>query len=282
MKPFLTLFFLLAFTFGYSQQDPQWSNYMYNQIGYNAGVAGAKYKLQSTASFRRQWVGFGDAPITAMLSTDAKIEKLHGGIGGLMMYNQLGNEKNLAAKLGYAYHLGVGPGTLQVGFNGEFQHKTLENQWISTHPNDPAIPTETSGSVFDAGFGTLFHTPKLQLGFGITHLFESAYQDLNIEGSRHYYLHGGYRYDFNDNFGLEPTFLVKSDRVSTQLDLTLRAHILDFLSLGFGYRKDDAYVLMLGYEGDNIRFGYAYDIITSDISNYAPNSHEFLVSFLIQ
>jgi type IX secretion system PorP/SprF family membrane protein len=177
----------------------------------------------------------------------------------------------------------MGPGTLQLGLNGEFQHKTLDSYWATTTGPDPSIPTTTSTDyVFDAGFGALFHTDLAHVGVGITHLLESEYDDLNITGARHYYAHGGYRYNFTPTFGIEPMFLYKTDAVADQIDVVLRAHFMDFLVIGTGYRNQDAYVFMLGYESDHFRIGYSYDLITSQISDYASGSHEFLVSFLIE
>lgn len=93
--------------------------------------------------YRNQWAGFDGNPITALLVADSKIDAIHGAIGGLVRYNQLGQETNLAAKLGYAYHAPVGPGTLQLGLNGEFQHKTLEGNWISASGPDPRLRPQT-------------------------------------------------------------------------------------------------------------------------------------------
>jgi type IX secretion system PorP/SprF family membrane protein len=141
--------------------------------------------------YRNQWAGFDGNPITALLVGDSKIDAIHGAIGGLVRYNQLGQETNLAAKLGYAYRAPVGPGTLQLGLNREFQHKTLEGNWISTSGPDPSIPTATTDYVFDAGFGALFQTNVAHVGVGITHLLESQYDDLYISRARHYYAHAG-------------------------------------------------------------------------------------------
>jgi hypothetical protein len=57
---------------------------------------------------------------------------------------------------------------------------------------------------------------------------------------------------------------------------------MDFLILGAGYRSQDAYGFMLGYQSNNFRAGYSYDLVTSQISNYSSDSQEFLLSYLIK
>jgi type IX secretion system PorP/SprF family membrane protein len=136
--------------------------------------------------------------------------------------------------------------------------------------------------VFDAGFGALFQTNVAHVGVGITHLLESQYDDLYISRARHYHTHAGYRHNFSPTFGTEPMVLTKTDAGSTQLDVMLRTHLMDFLILGAGYRSQDAYVFMLGYQSDHFRVGYSYDLVTSQISNYSSDSQEFLLSYLIK
>ena len=52
------------------------------------------------------------------------------------------------------------------------------------------------------------------------------------------------------------------------------------LELGIGYRLDDAVMGLINFGiTPELRIGYAYDYVTSDINPYAAASHEFLLGF---
>lgn len=278
----LTIAFSVLVFVGFAQQDPQWSNYFYNQSSYNAGAIGKDYKLQATGMYRDQWNGLVGAPRTGLLVVDSKIDAISGGIGGMFSYGEIGNEKNIVAKLGYAYHMDLGPGTLQLGLNGEYHHKTIEPYWVSTSTSSIAVQQINSDQTFDAGAGVLFHTNSLQIGLGATHLLGTAFDSLNYTLVPHYYAFGSYMYPLSPAINLEPSILTKTDGATTQLDVTLRTHINNLFYVGTSYRTSDAIIFMLGYQGNNFRIGYSFDYTISQIADYSNNSHELFVGFLLE
>ena len=72
-KTILFLSFLLIATLVFSQQDPQFSQNMFNKLANNPGYAGSNQAICATALHRSQWMGFEGAPTTLNLSVDAGI-----------------------------------------------------------------------------------------------------------------------------------------------------------------------------------------------------------------
>ena len=65
MKKIYIITFLLGiflFPDANAQQDPQYTQYMYNMNVVNPAYAGSKESLSITALYRNQWAGFDDAP----------------------------------------------------------------------------------------------------------------------------------------------------------------------------------------------------------------------------
>uniref|UniRef100_UPI0039AEF884 type IX secretion system membrane protein PorP/SprF n=1 Tax=Myroides odoratus TaxID=256 RepID=UPI0039AEF884 len=52
----------------FAQQDPQYTQYMYNPASINPAYAGSVDHLQLFGLYRTQWVGLDGAPRTAYLS----------------------------------------------------------------------------------------------------------------------------------------------------------------------------------------------------------------------
>ena len=73
---------------------------------------------------------------------------------------------------------------------------------------------------------------------------------------------------------------VKTDQISTQIDFNINVMYVDHLWGGVTYRLDDAVVLIAGYNiNENLKFGYTYDITTSDLKSESSGSHEILLRY---
>ena len=114
MTKLLSICALLIFcaTSTYGQQDPQFSQFMFNGLYYNPAVAGVDGLTQLTAIHRSQYAGYsatlddGGAPNTQIVSFSAPVLR-SSGIGLYIVNDRLGNLNNLEAQVSYAYHLAV-------------------------------------------------------------------------------------------------------------------------------------------------------------------------------
>ncbi len=271
-----------------AQQDPQFSHNMFNQLAFNPAYAGTQNMLDVMALHRQQWVGFGDGtPTTTLLSAHAKVSPLgiKSGVGLTVIDDRIGFEKNLNFKGAYSYHLNAFGGTMAFGIEIGASSKSLDgSSWIWNEAGDPNIPDSETDMAFDLGLGIFYYTPKMYIGIASTHLneadFETATSNIPYQ-KRHYYFTGGYNIKLpNPLFEICPSTFVKYDGASMQFSFNTNIVYNRKFWGGISYRYEDSFVALLGLEVfNNLRIGYAYDITTSDISNYSNGSHELMVSY---
>ncbi|CAN5419681.1 type IX secretion system membrane protein PorP/SprF [soil metagenome] len=314
MKKTLTIIaFALGSTAVFAQQDPQFSQFMYNKLFMNPGYAGMRQALCFTAIYRDQWQGFEGSPNSGVFSADAFLPKIHGGVGLNIMYDKLGFENNMGYRANYSFHQTLGGGVLGIGLElGAFSKRlgpTGTDAWLATTnwQNDQAIPPQLKTTVFDLGFGLWYQRQNLWFGISSTHLPASSMkgqsapiivfpavtavpQNLTYQIARHYFITGGYNIPFG-SWELRPSFLVKSDATITSFDLDVTALFNQRFWFGASYRFQDAIVPMIGFmlptakstsnemPGGGLKVGFAYDYTTSNIKSYSSGSFELMLNY---
>lgn len=283
----------------YAQQDPQFSQNMWNRLAVNPGYAGSNGSMCATLLGRQQWGGFltdaagnstnSGIPKTVLLSIDAPVNSLHGGLGSTIISDQIGFEKNLMAKLDYSYRLPLGPGMLGIGVEAGIISKSISGNWITPEgvsSDDKAIPQNTSDISPDFATGLYYHTPDMYVGVSSTHLSSPELKEAQIEFVRNYYLTAGYNKMVGQNVELRPSVFVKSESTTLQYDLNLNVMFKNMFWVGATYREEkiNSIVAMAGFQqvltnGSSFRIGYAYDINTASINN---NTHEIMVGYCMK
>lgn len=275
----------------FGQQDPQYTQYMFDRLSINPAVAGSTGNICATALLRQQWTGFEGAPKTGLINVQGPLSKINSGLGLSVYYDKLGFETSTIARIHYAYHMKVGSqSTLSGGLYGGLSGRALSGRWIATDPvgDDSAIPgSGSSAAGFDLGAGLYYKSPTLWLGISSTQLPETELKDVSIKNKRHYYVQAGYDWAIGGDkkYVLQPSLLLKSDASSTQLDIGALFLYDNMIWAGVGYRTEDAIAPMIGYQhqfpkGDSqLRIGYSYDVTTSGIKNYSSGGHEVMLSY---
>src|SRR6056300_51571 len=90
MKKIVTLVIILISVLSYSQQDAQFSNYMYNTLIFNPAYAGSRGTTSIYLSQRSQWVGLEGAPKTNSLSYHSPIGSSNLGLGLSILNDEIG------------------------------------------------------------------------------------------------------------------------------------------------------------------------------------------------
>ncbi|CAN5194162.1 hypothetical protein BH09BAC3_BH09BAC3_02260 [soil metagenome] len=280
---------------GWAQQDPQFSQYMFNNFYYNPAVAGTEDVTKITALYRSQWLGYsptygdGGAPVTQILSVHTPLPKAKGGIGGYIVNDQLGPVTNFQAQFSYAYYIKVKDAKLSLGVSaGIFSEKFNFDLYRATDPKDPLLGNKTgkeSQAQPDFSAGALFRKEKYYVGVGLSHLTQPKY-DFGLaqqnQLKQHIYITGGYYYDMNFDIKLQFVTLIKSDLVQTQFDVGAIAYFKDVMWGGLSFRQSEAAVLILGYsllKDKSLKVGYSLDYIVKDQQAKQPTSHELMVSY---
>jgi type IX secretion system PorP/SprF family membrane protein len=291
------LFFILISFPGWSQQDPLSSQYMFNTLTYNPGIAGTSGMICATALNRQQWVGFKGAPSTTVFNVNAPIPlfKRKHGIGLVIESDNIGFDKDINLSAIYSYLIDLNIGKLGIGINLGLINKTIDPKWFIpdggdfTPPDqDPLIPVNKESFVaFDAGFGLYFLADKYYAALSVTHInqpkikYTKQEAEISTYVSRHYYLTAGYKFQLsNPSFELLPSIFAYSDGKVIQFNVTSLVRYNKKVWGGVSYRAGDAIIGMIGFELYNgIRIGYAYDFPLSDIRKNTNGSHEFMVNY---
>lgn len=289
-KLFLVTLGIIAFSADLqAQQDPHYTQYMYNMSVMNPAYAGSKENLSMGLLYRKQWVEIEDAPTTGTFFGHAPVGK-NVGMGLSFINDKIGpvEENNIYADFSYTLNLG-GEHKLAFGIKtGLTLHKVgLYDDVYSTLPDefDPAFSENTSNSYFNIGSGLFYYTNKYYLGFSVPNLMKSKHLDFNGRefGSEvsHYFLTGGYVFDINDNVKFKPFFMMKSAfNAPTSLDLSTNFLFNQKFEIGATYRLEDSFGAMVNYAiSPNLKLGYAYDHIVSDLNVTTPSSHEIILLF---
>jgi type IX secretion system PorP/SprF family membrane protein len=91
---------------------------------------------------------------------------------------------------------------------------------------------------------------------------------------------GGYNLDLENGIVLQPAVMVKTDLVTTQLDINAAATYNNEIWGGVTYRVYDALAIMAGYQiTKDLRATYSYDLTTSSLANSSSGSHEIMMSY---
>jgi type IX secretion system PorP/SprF family membrane protein len=276
-----------------SQQDPLSSQYMFNTLTYNPGVAGTSGMICATALNRQQWIGFKGAPSTTVFNISAPVSlfSIKSGVGLLVESDNVGFDKDINLSVSYSYLMDLGIGKLGIGLSLGMLNKTLTPTWEiplgDAHTpvsGDPLIPENKESFVaFDAGFGLYYKTEKYYASLSVTHINQPKIKFSKGEPyiSRHYYLTGGYTLQLPDpSLELIPSVFAFSDGKVVQATITSLVRYNKKVWGGVSYRVGDALIGIVGFELFNgIRLGYSYDFTLSDIRKTSGGSHEFMVNY---
>ena len=273
-----------------AQQDPHYTQYMYNMSVMNPAYAGSKESLSGGLLYRAQWVGLDGAPTTGTFFLHSPVGR-NVGLGLSVVSDKIGpvEENNIYGDFSYTLSLG-GEHKLAFGLKaGLTLHKVDFEQIFPTlpnpTPNDPFFGSNPNNTFLNIGSGVFYYTDKYYVAFSVPNMLKSKYLDFNGReyGTDviHYFLTGGYVFDINPNLKFKPFAMIKSSvNAPTSVDLSTNFLIQDRLELGATYRLEDSFGAMVNFAiTPNLRIGYAYDHIVSDLKVDTPASHEVMVLF---
>jgi type IX secretion system PorP/SprF family membrane protein len=288
-KTFLRISVFLWTISSISQQDAQYTQYMYNMNVLNPAYAGSKTgTLSASLLGRTQWVGIPGAPQTAVLSVHSPITNQM-GLGVSILADKIGpiNEQFLYAD--YSYTIPVGYyDNLAFGIKGGI---SLVNAKLSdldlNEYGDANFLSNINNLQPNIGFGVFYYSDIYYVGLSMPNLLSTTYLEKGdgfestINKRNHMFLTGGYVFDLSYDWKFKPSIMSKI-AMGAPISLDLSANFLfdDTFEVGTSYRWGDSVSLLLNAKvTDNIRVGYSYDFTTSELNKFNSGSHELIVLF---
>ncbi len=292
MKWTSTLLLLLLCVSARAQQIPQYTQYVFNHFSVNPAVAGSKDCLDVRLGYRKQWVGFENAPTTAWASLHGTIkqkgkpyQKNRHGIGAFVEADDTGPIGYTQFLLAYAYHIQMAKDTyFALGFFGGVKQFKLDvaDMTLDVY-DDPVLDSKGSVMVFPViSPGIWMYSKSGWAGLSLHQTLGNKIEEVGTDSrlTRHFLLSGGYRYRFSKTFSLVPSGLFKISPASpVAIDLNAMLEWKKKLGVGIGYRNSDAVTFLLKVPFlQYFSFGYSYDITTSDLRVASSNTHEFILA----
>ncbi|WP_179009323.1 PorP/SprF family type IX secretion system membrane protein [Winogradskyella forsetii] len=270
----------------HGQQDPQYTQYMYNMNIVNPAYAGSREGLSFGLLYRNQWSRIEGGPETGTFFGHTPIGS-NLGLGLSVIADQIGPVKETNAYVDVSYTLNLG-GEHKLAF-GVKAGATFHDIGLAgieiVNTDDPFLNQNINSTTPNIGAGFFYYTNKYYVSLSVPNLLSSVHLDNDGRkiGSetQHYFLTGGYVFDLSPNTELKPSVMVKSAfDAPTSFDVNLNARFFKKFEIGASYRLDDSFSGLVNFAlTDGLRIGYAYDAISSDIKAYAPASHEIMLLF---
>jgi type IX secretion system PorP/SprF family membrane protein len=239
---------------------------------------------------RSQWVQFEGAPVSQFLSVDGPVISDKMGLGLLLQREEVGVNLQTDIFANYAYIIDMEKFKISMGLRcgyNIFEANHLDHKVWDT--NDQYLQENTRTFQPNFGFGTFIKSEKYYAGISIPHLLNYAPETtfaLDYENSnqltRHYYLTGGYRFQIQKDFVIEPITLIKyATEAPVQLDFNLLVEYKQMATLGVGHRTGDSFVVLTKLQvTGKFQLGYSYDFTISEIKDYSDGSHEIMLSYI--
>jgi len=289
-KKHFSLLLLIAGFSAFAQQDPQYTQYMYNTLVVNPGYTGSTGGLEANLLHRSQWVGIDGAPRTQSLSIHSPYSQDYDNIGiGLSVVNdRIGPGDEIYADANFSYTIPMGvEGKLAFGLKAGV--RSLNIDWSRGRyyqEGDPLLNNNINNKISPAiGAGLYYYTDTWYAGISVPNFIRSNnYNDVqeSVMADRlHYYAIAGYVFNLTDGLKFKPAVMTKIvTGAPIIVDASANFLLQETVTLGAAYRWSDAVSALAGVQvTENIFVAYSYDYSVTDLNKYNIGTHEIMVRF---
>jgi len=286
------LIIILSLVLGYAlqckgQQDPLFSQYMFNTLSINPAYAGHLNQPTVNAIHRSQWLDIPGAPSSQSVTFHSPLGNESMGVGGTILRDRIGPTSQTGVFLDASYKIHFDKSRLSFGLKGGLNFFNAD--LLSLNPVDGSDQifqaNLTNEPLVNFGFGTFWHGEKWYASFSMPKLIKNELIDaetpfyLENDEKRHMFVGAGVVLPLNVYTKIKPSFLFKAvDGAPPSLDVNLNFIFYDVFTAGAFYRSADALGFLFQYEMNRtFKVGYAYDYTISALSSYSGKSHELLI-----
>ncbi len=276
-------------------QDPQFTQFYANPLYLNPAFAGTARCPRVVLNYRNQWPALTGTFVTTSASYDQHVEGVQGGLGLLVTHDQAGKGTlNTTTVSGiYSYQQALSRKfSIKAGFQATYFQKSLD--WEKLTFGDMIDPRRgfiyqtndvpRGGSVGNADFsaGLLGYSDIFIVGVAVHHLTEpneslivgTSKLPMKITGHAGAAIPMGMKGKYGEAATrISPNVLYQQQAEFRQLNLGLYVD-RGPITAGVWYRTRDAFIVLIGFHTDKMKFGYSYDVTTSKLTTATAGSHE--------
>ena len=266
--------------------------YHQNILLYNVSMAGAGEQGNVFLSYRSQWKGIPGAPQLAVFTLDAPLAGTKAGLGAMVSDRSAGFLEEFSLKGIYSYHLTIDErSSLHFGLAFGILNTHIDlAQAVVKDADDPFLLSGLQKKMVpDASAGVLYAINKTQIGFSVPQVFGNRIEYAGTDNFMYYRLVRSYvlsarqemKIDKQKQFSFSPLLLARyTPGAPFQYDVNAVFGYMDRAWLGFYFRSGYALGLNLGLRvHQSIRFGYGWNITTSELKVYTGPAHEFFLAW---
>ena len=278
-----------------AQQDPMFSQYMFNGMAVNPAYAGSRDVLSLTGLARAQWVSVPGAPTTQTFAAHTPDRSGRYGFGLTMVNDKISYLNQTLVNGAFALRIPLRTGTLALGLQGMVSSYRINwNQAYLINPNDAILGTNARNMLLpNAGVGVYYSNDRWFAGAAAPRLLinsisegkpgislSQSTRDLAIL-SRHFFVWTGVALNMSQDVVFRPTLLLKYvEAAPTELDLTAHFILKEKYWIGASYRTGDGVLGMLQYQiNPQFMAGYSYDFPLTQLSRFTSGTHELMLRY---
>lgn len=288
IKKIFTAITMLSVFSTLAQQDPQYTQYMYNTLSVNSAYAGSLGHLAITGIYRTQWVGLEGAPSTQSFTLDTPIGK-NVGLGLSVVSEEIGpsEEQHIDANFSYTIQSGQ---THKLSFGIKGGGRVINIDWTKGSYRDPDVQFReniTNKFLPVVGAGLYWHGERDYIGLAVPNFMTKERYDYdeiaeNLMNERiHVYLIGGIVFDLSAHTKFKPAALLKYVAGAPLIaDISANFMFNNAFTLGVAYRTSDSVSALASLQiTPQFNVGYSYDYTTTELQNYNSGTHEIMLRF---
>ncbi|WBX73143.1 type IX secretion system membrane protein PorP/SprF [Tenacibaculum pacificus] len=272
-----------------AQQDPQYTQYMYNTMTVNPAYAGSNGHSIINLLGRTQWVGVDGAPDSQTLSYDTPLGYSGVGLGINLTNDRIGPASEIFLDINGSYTIRTSDeGNLAFGLKLGGRHLNVDwSKGLSQHSDDQNLATNINKFLPTVGAGLYYYTNNWYLGAAIPNFISTEhYDDVKNGGSvaqerLHLFLIAGYVFDLSESIKFKPAVLAKAvNGAPLSIDVSGNFLFNEKFTAGLAWRWDDSISALLGFQASkSLYLGFAYDLTNSNYSNYNSGTYEVMLRY---
>jgi len=281
MKKYIALIILMLgfVSLSRAQQDPIYAQYINNPLVLNPAYTGINNVFNATLSYRSQWSGLDGAPNTVSFAAHSSFLENKVGGGIQFIRDEIGANTNTQVNLSYSYRIDFLENRLSFGLQTGILSIRENNDELNVRDPDALFEGNNNISKFNFGAGVMLKGKDYFVGISMPRLTNSTSDFGGLEAEvyqRHFYLAGGYIYNFGTGVALKPTALIKTTAdAPISVDYNVNVVFLEKYLFGVLSRNFQTYGLLAQMNiNDNLRFGYVFEIPTGQSVGSSFNTHE--------
>ena len=276
----LTLLLLLLGTVSFAQQDPLYSQYLFNPMVINPAYAGLNNRFNGSVGYRTQWAGLEGQPQTMNASMHTSLVNNKVGTGLLIMNDRIGNLTTTEVNAAFSYKLELKNSTVSFGMQTGVQNFKSDNSAINPYDKtDDLFLSGERGTRFNVGAGVILKSEKYFLGLSVPRLLPTTFKSGELEADLYnqtFYAMAAYIHYVNEHIRIKPAALLRMVKgAPASVDVSLNLNLNSIHTLGLFTRNFGTYgILLQTLLKDQFKIGYAFEVPTNKSVGAQFTTHE--------